>query len=405
MVRGSATGDGGQDRYFVALVDRRLEALCAELAVRKPHGVEGKVYVADDLDGVGRMRSTAKLPGFKPSDWPILAAGKVKHVGEPVAMAIGATPAEAEDLAALVEIDYEALTPVVTMDDALKKQPPFVHDEWGDNVLVDLKLENGDIAAAKAAAAHVVERSFRMNRMHPLALEGRACLASYNSRLDELVVYVAHQLPVPLQIGLSQVLGISQRRLRVIAPDVGASFGLKTYVESETVCVAWAAMQLRRPVRWIQDRYESLVCDANCRDYRCRIVGYADANGRVLGLECDVTVDSGAYSPWPWPAGIEGGLALGNIQGCYDIRALARPCAQHCQQQAGRAAVPRGGAAAVVHRPRDRHGWPRRGGRDRSGGDSAAQFRASRSRCRTCRSPRRRSTAATTPLRSRALRR
>ena len=121
---------------------------------------------------------------------------------------------------------------------------------------------------------------------------------------------------------LSQVLGISQRRLRVVAPDVGASFGLKTYVESETVAVAWAAMKLRRPVRWIQDRYESLVCDANCRDYQCKIIGYADASGRVLGLECDVVVDSGAYSPWPWPAGIEGGLALGNIQGCYDIRAL-----------------------------------------------------------------------------------
>jgi carbon-monoxide dehydrogenase large subunit len=158
--------------------------------------------------------------------------------------------------------------------------------------------------------------------MHPLALEGRACVASYDGRLDELVVYVANQLPVPLQIGLSQVLGISQRRLRVIAPDIGASFGLKTYLESETVCIAWAAMKLRRPVRWIQDRYESLVCDANCRDYHCKVIGYADGTGRLLGLECDVTVDSGAYSPWPWPAGIEGGLAIGNMQGCYDIRAF-----------------------------------------------------------------------------------
>jgi carbon-monoxide dehydrogenase large subunit len=292
------------------------------VAVRKPQGFEKRVFCADDLAGVAKMRSTAKLPGFKPSDWPILATGKVRHVGEPVAMAIGATPAEAEDLAALVEVDFEALPPVVTMADALKKTAPFVHDEWGDNVLVDLKLEAGDLAAAKAAAAHVVERSFRMNRMHPLPLEGRACLAAYDGRLDELVIYVAHQLPVPLQIGLSQVLGISQRRLRVVVPDVGASFGLKTYVESETVCVAWAAMQLRRPVRWIQDRYESLVCDANCRDYQCKIIGYADANGRVLGLECDVIVDSGAYSPWPWPAGIEGGLAIGNMQGCYDIRAF-----------------------------------------------------------------------------------
>jgi carbon-monoxide dehydrogenase large subunit len=292
------------------------------LAVRKPEGFEKQVYCAEDLVGVGKLRSTATMPGFKPSDWPILAAAKVRHVGEPIAMVIGASPAEAEDVAGLVAVDFEPLPPVVSMWDALKQGTPFVHEEWGDNILVDLKLEGGDLAAAKAAAAHVVERSFRMNRMHPLALEGRACIAHYDSRLDELVVYVAHQLPVPLQIGLSQVLDISQRRLRVIAPDVGASFGLKTYLESETVCVAWAAMQLRRPIRWIQDRYESLVCDANCRDYHCKVTAYADADGRVLGLECDVMVDSGAYSPWPWPAGIEGGLAIGNMQGCYDIRAF-----------------------------------------------------------------------------------
>ncbi|HTV28300.1 MAG TPA: xanthine dehydrogenase family protein molybdopterin-binding subunit [Xanthobacteraceae bacterium] len=292
------------------------------VTVRKPQGYEKRVFCAGDLRGVGRMRSTAKLPGFKPSDWPILAANKVRHVGEPIAMAVAATAAEAEDLAALVAVDFEPLPPVVTVADALKRTPPFVHDEWGDNVLVDIKLEAGDLNAAKSAAVHVIERSFRMNRMHPLPLEGRACVAAYDSRLNELVVYVAHQLPVPLQIGLAQVLGISQRRLRVVVPDVGASFGLKTYVESETVCVAFAAMQLRRPVRWIQDRHESLICDATCRDYQCKITGYADANGRVLALDCDVVVDSGAYSPWPWPAGIEGGLAVGNMQGCYDIRAF-----------------------------------------------------------------------------------
>jgi carbon-monoxide dehydrogenase large subunit len=292
------------------------------VAVRKPQGAEQRVFHAGDLSGVGRMRSTAKLPGFKPSDWPILAAGKVRHVGEPVAMVLAPTAGEAEDLAARVEAEFEPLSPVVTMADALRKQAPFVHDEWGDNILLDLKMEAGDLAAAKAAAAHVVERRFRMNRMHPLPIEGRATVAHYDGRLDELVVYAAHQLPVPLQIGLAQVLGISQRRLRVVVPDVGASFGLKTYVESETVCVAWAAMRLRRPVRWVQDRHESLVCDATCRDYECKITGYADSDGRVLALDCEVLVDSGAYSPWPWPAGIEGGLALGNMQGCYDIRAF-----------------------------------------------------------------------------------
>ena len=98
-------------------------------------------------------------------------------------MAIGSTPAEAEDIAGLVDVEFEALPPVVTMADALKKIPPFVHDDWGDNILVDIKLEGGDLAGAKANAVHIVERSFRMNRMHPLSLEGRACLAHYDSRL------------------------------------------------------------------------------------------------------------------------------------------------------------------------------------------------------------------------------
>ena len=259
------------------------------------------------------------MPGFKPSDWPIWLK-EVRHVGEPVALVIGTTPAEAEHCHPGGD-EIRAFAAGRLNGEVLQKNRPFVHEEWGDNILVDIKLEAGDLATAKAAVAHVVERSFRINRMHPLPLEGRACIANYNSRLDNSSS-TCKSASVPLQIGLSQVLGISQRRLRIVAPDIGASFGLKTYLESETVCVAWAAMQLRRPIHWIQDRYKSLVCDANCRDYHCKVVAHADATGRLLALECDVTVDSGAYSPWPWPAGIEGGLAIGNMQGCYDIRAF-----------------------------------------------------------------------------------
>src|SRR4051794_4625762 len=128
--RGQFCADIALSGMLHAAFVRSAHAHARILAVHKPQGFEKKIYVADDLDGVGKMRSTAKLPGFKPSDWPILAAGKVKHVGEPIAMVIGSTPAEAEDLAALIEVKYEPLTPVVSMDDALKKVAPFVHDEW-----------------------------------------------------------------------------------------------------------------------------------------------------------------------------------------------------------------------------------------------------------------------------------
>lgn len=320
--RGQFVADVAFPGMLHAAFVRSPHAHARLLAVRKPRGGEGRVFVAGDLAGVRTIRSTAKLPGFNASDWPVLATDKVRHVGEAVAAVIAASPAEAEDLAAQVEVEYEALRPVVTVADALAPDAPLVHEHWDSNVLLESRLESGDFAAAVRAARHVVTREFKMNRQTPFTLEGRGCVAQFDSRLDELVVYCSHQLPVPLQIGLAQTLNISQRRLRVVVPDVGGSFGLKSYLEGETVFVAWAALRMRRPVRWIQDRYESLVCDANCRDHYCKVTAYADDDGKVLALDCEAVADAGAYSPWPWPTGLEGMMTLGNITGPYDIRAV-----------------------------------------------------------------------------------
>src|SRR5690349_11016308 len=123
------------------------------------------------LEGRGQFCADIALPGM------VHAA----FVRSPHAHARILSVRKPRDFAALVEVEFEALPPVVTMADALKKTPPFVHDDWGDNILVDIKLEGGDLAGAKANAVHIVERTFRMNRMHPLSLEGRACLAHYDS--------------------------------------------------------------------------------------------------------------------------------------------------------------------------------------------------------------------------------
>ena len=252
----------------------------------------------------------------------MLAVDKVRYAGEAVAMAVAETAAAAEDLAALVEVDYEPLEPVVDMKRALDPGAPRVHDHWSDNLFCETRFDYGDFDAVAKAAKHVVTREYRMNRQTPMPLEGRGCLAYLDRYADEVVVYVSHQLPVPLQIGISKFLGISQRRVRVICPDVGGAFGLKTYLEGETVAVIWAALHLGRPVRWIQDRYEHLVCDANCRDHWYRVTGYADETGKLLAIDCEAWCDTGAYSPWPWPAGIEASTAPGNIQGPYDVKAV-----------------------------------------------------------------------------------
>src|SRR5262249_1680150 len=155
---------------------------------------------AADMADLNRIRSTAKLPGFKASDWPVLAKTVVRHVGEPVAMALGRTPAEAEDLAPLVEVEYAPKQAIVTMKEAVAPGRPLVHDHGAANVLLEPKMDFGHVAPAQAAAKHVVTREFRMNRQTPLAMEGRGCVAVYDSRRDEMVLYIAHQLQGPLQI-------------------------------------------------------------------------------------------------------------------------------------------------------------------------------------------------------------
>ena len=292
-------------------------------AIRKPAGAEDRVFVADDLTGVGTVRSGTTMPGFKFSDFPILAAGKLRHVGEPVAMAVAPSRAEAEDIAAAVELEYEELPAVTSAAAARAPDAPLIHEHWSDNVVLSTRFENGDIEAAKAAAAHSVTRRYRLNRQTPMPMEGRAACAHYDTRLDELVVWMSHQLPHPMQNGLSKFLGLDINQVRVICPDVGGGFGLKTFLDGETIAVAWASMKMDRPVRWIQDRREHLIADANCREHDYSITMHADDRGILLGVECECVVDAGAYSPWPWPVGVEAATAIGNLQGPYDVEALS----------------------------------------------------------------------------------
>ena len=200
------------------------------VAVRKPQGYEKRVSAPQTCAASARCARPQNCPASSlpiGRSWPPARCATSANRSR---WRLARRAAEAEDLAALVEVDFEPLPPVVTMADALKKSPPFVHDEWGDNVLVDIKLEAGDLNAAKAAAAHVVERRFRMNRMHPLPLEGRACVASYDSRLDELVVYVAHQLPVPL----ADRIGASARHQP--APAARGRAGRRRVFRAEDLC-------------------------------------------------------------------------------------------------------------------------------------------------------------------------
>ncbi len=302
---------------------RRAEIAHGRLiSVRSPAVAAGRVFTAADMADIRPIRSIASFPGFKGSDFPVLAKEKVRHVGEPIAIAVAPTRAEAEDIADEIEVAYEELPAVVDLAAARSPESARVHDGWTDNLVCRTSFENGDLEAAKAAAAHSIVRRYKMARQTPFPMEGRGALAQYDGRLDELVVWMSHQLPHPMQRGIAHFLGLEINRVRVICPDVGGGFGLKTFLDGETLAVAWTSLRLDRPIKWVQDRFEHLVTDADCRDHEYSIAVHADADGRILGIECECVVDAGAYSPWPWPVGVEAATGVGNLAGPYDVGAL-----------------------------------------------------------------------------------
>ncbi len=296
------------------------------IGVTRPPGAGNRVLTAADLTGVEPMRAPSRLPGYKASDYPALATGKVRFVGEPVVACVAETRAEAEDLAQAVEVEYDELPPVVDMLEARAPDAPLVHEAWGDNVVLETRID-GDMDDAIARAAHSVTREVRMSRQAMVPMEARAVLAQWDHRMDQLVVYTSTQVPHLIRSGLAMFLGLEQRRVRVIAPDVGGGFGLKCYVQPEELVASWCAIAMNRPARWIEDRREHLIADANCREHHYRITAHADETGRILGIEGEITVDAGAYSIYPFTNCLEAAMAGGNLLGPYAIGAYrAKTC-------------------------------------------------------------------------------
>ncbi len=292
----------------------------------KPEGCESMVYTMDDLHGVKPIRAVSALAGFKPSEqWP-LARGKVRQVGETIAMCVAESRALAEDLAAQVMVEIDDLPAVVDMLDARSATPPaLVHDDWGDNVFLHTEVHThgaAELEALKARAPIKVRRHIRTARQSMAPMEGRGVVCQWDSRLDQLVMHSSAQMPHINRAGLSECLGIDQGRIRVISPDVGGGFGYKGILLPEEICLAWLAMKLRRPVRWIEDRREQLTAGTNCREHDYDITLYAEKSGRLIAINCDATVDSGAYSSYPFSACLEAAQVGSILPGPYKMEAF-----------------------------------------------------------------------------------
>ena len=289
------------------------------VGIRKPAGAEASVFVRDDLAEVADIVAPNTVPGYRISDCAPLAHGKVRFVGEAVAMCVADTRALAEDLCAGIVLDIAELPVLVDAHQARADASVRVHEQWPDNCFLSLNYDSGFVAESKDAPV-VVSREISLARQAMVPLEGKAVLASWDARSDQLVVYTSTQVPHIIRAGIAQFLGMSQGQVRVVSPDVGGGFGYKCVLQPEELCVAWLARKCRAPFRYIEDRREHLVAGANSRQHHYRLTAYADQRGRLKALDAEITIDGGAYSNWPFTVALEPGQAIGNLPGPYDFR-------------------------------------------------------------------------------------
>ena len=239
-----------------------------------------------------------------------------------MAVVVAASRALAEDAAERVDVDYEPLAPVVTLDDARDPARPALFDEIGTNVVYREHRDHGDPGRAFARADDVVTLTFRQTRQANVPMEGRGGVADFSPATGELVYHAAHQNPHALHVELARLLDLPVGRVHVRCGDIGGSFGQKAYVSREDVAVCAAAVALGRPVAWIEDRTENLLAAGHARDEELRVDAAISADGVVLGLAVDLTLDQGAYQLSTLPSTIVPTIVRVLLPGPYRIEHL-----------------------------------------------------------------------------------
>lgn len=331
-------------------------------SLTRPSGVDrDRIWDAVDLAPIAEpLTATSTLPGFRAAPLPNLAQDKVRYVGEPIALAIGATRAEAEDLAARVAPEVDPLPAVADADAALagtaRAGAVLVHDDWPDNIFATTSGDFGDVDAAAENAAVSITRDYTLNRQAVVPLEPRGVAASYDRATQELTVWSSTQTPHMIRDMIALQLGLDARQVRVIAPDMGGGFGAKCSVYPEEIAIAAIATQLDHPIRWVEDRWEAMVATTQARDHHYRITAHAAADGTLLGVDAEIVVDSGAYSVHPWTATMDATMSSAMLPGPYrlrDYRFRTRSVASNKTPSGPYRGVARPGACFAIERTLD----------------------------------------------------
>ncbi len=287
-------------------------------------GVLG-IFTAKEFEGVGGLPCGWLItdrhgkPMLEPKH-PVLAEGKVRHVGDPIALVVAETAEQARDAAEAVVVDIDELPAVLDMKKAVAGGT-LVHDDIGSNLCYDWGFveENREaVDAAIKGAHHVTTLELVNQRLVPNAMEPRVAVGDYDFATDQSTLYTTSQNPHVIRLLMGAfVLGIPEHKLRVVAPDVGGGFGSKIFHYAEEAAVTFAAKQLRKPVKWTASRSESFITDAQGRDHVTKIELALDKDGHFLAIRTDTYANMGAYLSTfasSVPTWLHGTLMAGNYK-------------------------------------------------------------------------------------------
>ena len=295
----------------------RINSVRTEAASAAP-GVVGVFTGANVNDKCGVVPCASPLPDSKIPRHTVLAGDRVYFLGHPVAVA--GDRYSARDALDLIEVDYEPLPVVSDPEKAIEKNSPLTHPEFGTNVAFTWSVANGDLDTAFKQADRVVKQRMIHQRLTPMAIEPRGCVASWHAGEGALTLYTSTQIPHLVRTLLPEMIGVPENKIRVVAPEVGGGFGAKLNLYAEEALMSHLAMRLGAPVKWIESRREHAAATIHGRDQIGQYEVAVKKDGSLLGIKAKAIADLGAYCQLNTPAiPTLTGLML---TGCYKCKAV-----------------------------------------------------------------------------------